>query len=98
MRKLPTNAGDARDARSIPGMVERSSGVENGNLLQYSCLENSINRAAWQAKIHRVTKSLSAHTHTHTLTHQVLPYKYSYYFDIENVFQTSILQQVRHLV
>ena len=59
VRKLPANSGDTRDTHSIPRMVERSPEVENGNLLQYSCLENSTNRGAWQAKIHRVT-----HTHT----------------------------------
>ena len=64
VRKLPANSGDTRDTRSVPGMIERSPEVENGNLLQYSCLENSTNRGAWQAKIHRVT-----HTHTHTHTH-----------------------------
>ena len=85
VRKLPANSGDTRDTRSIPRMVERSPEVENGNLLQYSCLENSTNRGAWQAKIHRVT---------HTHTSQVLSYKNSCYFNTENVFQTSILLTV----
>ena len=47
-------------------------GGGNGNLFQYSCLENSINNGAWWATVHGVTKSqtwLSAHTHTHTHTH-----------------------------
>ena len=41
VNNLPTNAGDARDPALIPGS-ERSPGVGNGNPLQYSCLENSM--------------------------------------------------------
>ena len=41
-----SNAGDIRDVDSIPGS-ERSPEVGNGNLLQYSCLENSMDRGAW---------------------------------------------------
>ena len=54
---------DAGDQDSIPGLG-RSSGEENGNPLQYSCLENSLDREAWQATVHGVTKSqtwLSTH-------------------------------------
>ena len=43
VKNPPANAGDARDAGSIPGS-ERSPGVGNGNLLQYSCLENPMDR------------------------------------------------------
>ena len=50
------NAGDSRDVGSIPGSG-RSSGKENGNPLQYSCLENSMNRGVWWATFQRVTKS-----------------------------------------
>ena len=52
------NAGVAGDAGSIPG-VGRSPGGGNGNPLQYSCLGNPMNREAWQASVHRVTKSLT---------------------------------------
>ena len=45
----------ARDSGSIPEM-QRSPGVGNGNLLQYSCQENSTDRGAWQAIVHGVTK------------------------------------------
>ena len=41
---------------SIPG-PERSSGVGNGNPLQYSCLENSMDKGDWPAIVHEVTKS-----------------------------------------
>ena len=52
----PANAGDARDVGSIPGSG-RSPGVGNGNPLQYSCLENSMDRGAWQATVHVVAKN-----------------------------------------
>ena len=48
VKNLPANAGDARNEGSIPGSG-RSSGVGNGNPLQYSCLENSVDRGAWQS-------------------------------------------------
>ena len=50
------SAGDAGDVSSIPGLG-RSPGGGRGNPLQYSCLENSMDRGAWRAKVHRVTKS-----------------------------------------
>ena len=50
------NAGDSGDVGSIPGLG-RSSGEGNGNPLQYSRLENSMDRGAWPATVHRVTKS-----------------------------------------
>ena len=58
---------------SIPGLG-RSSGGGNGNPLQYSCLENSMDGGAWLATVHGVSKSLKqlsvrAHTHTHTQFH-----------------------------
>ena len=56
VKNPPANAGDAGDVGSIP-VSGRSSGVGNGNLLQYSCLENPMDRAAWQATVHRVAKS-----------------------------------------
>ena len=53
---LPDNAGDAGDTGSIPGSG-RFPGVGNGNPLLYSCLENPIDRGAWQAGVHEVAKS-----------------------------------------
>ena len=52
-KNLPANAGDPG---SILGL-ERSLGEGNGNSLQYSCLENSMDRGAWWATVHGVTKS-----------------------------------------
>ena len=51
----PVNAEDTRDMGSIPGSG-RSPGERNGNLLQYSCLENPMDRGAWWATVHGVTK------------------------------------------
>ena len=48
--------GDVRDLHSIPGLG-RSPGGGHGNPIQYSCLENSIDRGAWWATVHGVTKS-----------------------------------------
>ena len=56
VKNPPDNAGDARDADLIPGSG-RSPGEGNGNLLQYSCLENSMDRGAWQAIVCGVSKS-----------------------------------------
>ena len=50
------NAGDIRDRGSIPGSG-KSPGGGCGNPLQYSCLENPMERGAWQVMVHRVTKS-----------------------------------------
>ena len=55
-KELPANAGDVRDLDSIPGSA-RSPGGGHGNPLQYSCLENPMDRGAWQATVHRVTTS-----------------------------------------
>ena len=56
VKNPPAIAENAGETDSIPGS-ERSSGVGNGNPLQHSCLENSMDRGAWQAIVHGVTKS-----------------------------------------
>ena len=53
VKKLPANA---RDPGSIPGSG-RSPGKGNGNPLQYSCLENFMDRGAWWVTVHGVTES-----------------------------------------
>ena len=56
VKNLPVGLGDSRYASSIP--ESRSSpGGGHGSPLQYSCLENPMARGAWQATVHRVTKS-----------------------------------------
>ena len=53
----PANARDTRDAGWIPGLG-RYPGIENDNLLQYSYLGNPMDRGAWQATVHGITKEL----------------------------------------
>ena len=55
VKNPPANAGDVRDLGSIPGSG-RSSGGGNGNPLQGSYLENSMDRGAWEAAVHKVAK------------------------------------------
>ena len=50
VKNPPANAGDVRDGGSIPGSV-RSPGERHGNLLQYSCLENPMDKGAWRATV-----------------------------------------------
>ena len=56
VKNLLANARDLRDLGSIPGSG-RPPGGEHGNPLQYSCLENSLARGAWEATVHRVAES-----------------------------------------
>ena len=56
VRDGPASAGDIRDVGSIPGSG-RFPGGGNGNTLQYSCLENPMDRGAWWATVHGVAKS-----------------------------------------
>ena len=74
VKNSPANAGYIRDAGSVPGLG-RSPGGRHGNPLQYSCLENPMDRGTCQATVPRVAQSrtwlkpLSAPVHTHTDTH-----------------------------
>ena len=56
LKNLPANAGDLRDAGSIPGSG-RSPGRGQDNSLWYSCLESPMDRGAWRAMVHGVTES-----------------------------------------
>ena len=56
VKNPPANAGDIRDVRSSPGLG-RSPGGGHGNPLQYSCLENPLDRDDWWARVHSITKS-----------------------------------------
>ena len=76
VKNLPSNAGDKRDVGLITGSG-RSPGVGSGKPLEYSCLENSMDREVWQATVHvtaelDMTEQLSAHTHTHTHVSTIL--------------------------
>ena len=56
VKNQAANAGDVRDMGSIPGSGRSPEGG-HGNPLQYSCLENPMDRGGWQATVHGVTKS-----------------------------------------
>ena len=56
VKKSPANAGDVRNTGSIP-VLERSPGGGHGKPLQYSCLGNPMDREAWWATVHRLTKN-----------------------------------------
>ena len=58
VKNWPANADDTRHTGSISGS-ERSAGIENDKLLQYSCLGNSMDRGAWQATVHGIAKELN---------------------------------------
>ena len=74
VKNSPANAGDIINVSSTPES-QRSPGEGHGNLLQYSCLENPLDREAWWAMVHRVTKNwtrmkqLDKHMHTHARRH-----------------------------
>ena len=83
VKKQPANAGDKRDVDSIPGSG-RSPGGGHGNQLQYSCLENPMDRGAWWTTPHGSQRvghnwrdnTLSTHAHTRTrLLASLLSYK-----------------------
>ena len=56
VKHLPANAEDVRDSGSVPGLG-RSPGGRQNNTVQYCCLENPVNRATWQDRVHRVATS-----------------------------------------
>ena len=65
IKNLPANAGDMG---SIPGLG-KSPVERNGNPLQYSCLESSMDKGDWQAVVHGVSESdMTENTHVHTFT------------------------------
>ena len=73
------NTGDEREAGSTPGLG-RSPGVWNGNPLQYSCLENSMDRGALQAIVDGAAESqtqVTKHTHTQRPLHSYMGKVYS---------------------
>ena len=79
VKNPPAKAGDTRAVGSISGL-RRSHGVGNGNLLQYSCLENSMDRGTLWASVHGAANSwtqLSMHCYTSTICLVVVALKLS---------------------
>ena len=73
VKNLPANAsaGDVRDVGLIPGSG-RSPGRGYGNPLQYSCLENPMDRGAWRSTAHRITQSWTQLKQLSTAQHIVI--------------------------
>ena len=69
VKNLPANAGDIRHTGSIPAS-ERSPGEWDGYPLQYSCLENPMDRGVWWATVHGVAKSQTWLKRLSTCTHK----------------------------
>ena len=64
-KEYTSNSGDTGDTGSIPGLG-RCPGGGNGNPLQYSCLENSMDRRVWRATVHGVVQSQTRQSTQHT--------------------------------
>ena len=98
VKNLPANAGDARDTGSIPGLG-KSPRVGNGNPLQYSCLEDFMDRGAWWATGHGVTESrtqlstslIVRRLPSHNLLHCFLSLLSFSIFNVITALQVSIL-------
>ena len=65
VNNVSASAGDVRDTCSIP-RSGRSPGGRHGNPLQYSCLENPVDRGAWRATVHRIAESETTEATEHT--------------------------------
>ena len=91
VKNIPANSGDTRDVDSISGSG-RSPGEGNGDPFQHSCLENSMDRGAWQTTVHGVPNSqilLSgwSHTHTHAVTYRIQScFKHFLYYQLPSDF------------
>ena len=76
LKNLPAKAGDVRDVGLIPGLGS-SPGVRNGNSLQYSCLENLMDRGDWWATELQRVRHDGATECTHTHRHMTYTNKYN---------------------
>ena len=81
VKNLAANAGDVRDAGTIPESG-RSPGEGNGIPLQYSCLENPMDCGLWRASVHRVTKESDTTEATWHAGSIVFFYKYILLYEV----------------
>ena len=93
VKNLPANTGGIRDEGSIPGLG-RSPGGGHSNPLLYSCLENPTDRGAWQATVHRVSKSQTGlkrlRTHTHA---RLVPFLQGIAADLKKGLSSALMAQ-----
>ena len=93
VKNLPANAGCIREVGSVLGSG-RSPGGEHSSPLQYSCLENPMDRGAWQATVHRVSKSqtglkqLSTHAHA-----RLVPFRQGISADLKKGLSSALMVQ-----
>ena len=93
VKNLPANAGDIRDMSSIPGLG-RSPGEGHGNPLQYSCLENPMDRGAWGTTVHGVTKSQTRLKQLSMHTCDQHRYQSIFREQFQSIFQNVMLEHV----
>ena len=95
VKNLPANAGNSGDMGLIPGLG-RSPRVGRGNPIQYSCLDNSMDRGAWRAIVHGVTESrtqLSMHTQKSI---QIFCTFKKRWMKLEPIIQSEVSQNEKH--
>ena len=98
VKNLPANAGDIRDMDSIPrsgaynvgdpGLIPgwgRSSGEGNGTPLQYSCLENPMDREVWRVTVHGVQSQTRLKRHSMHVSSFIQQYFLSLYYVLDNM-------------
>ena len=88
VKNLPVKAGDTTGKSSIPGSG-RSPGERNGNPLQYSCLENSMDRGAWLSIVHGIAKSQRIRLNIHAHTHNQRQYQNTFYQKTHKYFSNK---------
>ena len=73
VKNLPASSGNVRDVGLIP-VLGRSPGGGHGNPLQYSCLENPMDRGAWQATVHKVAESQTRLERFSMISKPIMPF------------------------
>ena len=89
---LKNSTASAEDAEGTSSGSGRSPGRGNGNPLQYSCLENPMDRVAWQTTVHRVAKSQTQLTIEHTMTREGNTFLILFFFTTFHYYSVVILQ------